>query len=212
MKTTRILIGAILLAGSVFLTAQETNQTSSLTNIVTPFDYLKEPGISTRNHERMLEVEARGDPSVVGSKALALLFQLYYTMKDTPKDSMQPAPRARWPVSFNTTQSIGMGLYGLPIPESATSLPQYTADSDLKVTLTQWKYGLVAEMLHVGPYANEEATLKYLNDFIKQQGYATIGGHEEEYIVGPGRNGQGDSEKYVTILRYRLRPAGGTRK
>ena len=208
MKTTCMFLGAMMLAGSVLLMAQETNQT----NIVTEYDYLKEPKISTKNNERMLVVEAKGDPNVVGSKAFGLLFQLYYTMKETPKGPTQPAPRARWPVSFNTTQSIGLGLYGLPVPENVTSLPQYTADQDLKVSLTQWKYGLVAEMLHVGSYAKEEAALKRLKEFIQQQGYATTGGHEEEYIVGPGMSGQGDSEKNVTILRYRLRPGSGAKK
>jgi hypothetical protein len=30
-------------------------------------------------------------------------------------------------------------------------------------------------------------------------------GHEEEYISGPSQSGKGDPEKYVTILRYRVR-------
>jgi hypothetical protein len=33
----------------------------------------------------------------------------------------------------------------------------------------------------------------------------TVGGHEEEYIVGPTANDKCDPEKYVTILRYRVR-------
>lgn len=208
MKTTRMFLGAMMLAGSVLLMAQETNQT----NTVTPYDYLKEPQISTKKNERMLVVEARGDPGVVGSKAFGLLFQLYYSMKETPKGPAAPAPRARWPVSLNIPKSSWVGFYGLPVPANASELPGSQATGDLKASLTQWQYGLVAEMLYVGPYEKEEAALKRLNEFIQQQGYATIGGHEEEYIVGPGMNGQGDSEKYVTILRYRLRPGSGTRK
>ncbi len=210
MKSTHILIAAVLLAGSVFLMAQETNQTGNLTNIVTQFDSLKEPKITTRPNEKVIVVEARGDPSVIGSKAFGLLFQIYGSIKETPKGPMQIVPRARWPVYLDRPKSVWIGMYALPVPESVTSLPQFKADPDLKVTLTQWQYGLVAEMLYVGPYDKEESTLKYLNDFIVRQGYRTFGGHEEEYIVGPGMNGQSDPEKYVTILRYRLRKTGTT--
>lgn len=89
MKSTHILIAAVLLAGSVFLMAQETNQTGNLTNIVTQFDSLKEPKITTRPNEKVIVVEARGDPSVIGSKAFGLLFQIYGSIKETPKGPMQ---------------------------------------------------------------------------------------------------------------------------
>jgi len=54
--------------------------------------------------------------------------------------------------------------------------------------------------------------MRRLTDYIKQQGYATIGGHEEEYIVGPGMNGKGDPEKYVTIIRYRVKKTSESKK
>jgi hypothetical protein len=71
--------------------------------------------------------------------------------------------------------------------------------------LATWEYGEVAEILHLGPYSREEPALKRLREFIREQGYVTLGGHEEEYIVGPSQGGKGDSEQYVTIIRYRVR-------
>jgi hypothetical protein len=66
----------------------------------------------------------------------------------------------------------------------------------------------MAELLNVGLYSTEAPTLQRLNDFIKQQGYVTIGSHEEKYIKGPGMNGGGDPEKHLSIIRYRVkRPA-----
>ncbi len=37
----------------------------------------------------------------------------------------------------------------------------------------------------------------------------TTGEHEEEYLKGPGMFGTGGPEKYLTIIRYRLKKAGG---
>jgi GyrI-like small molecule binding domain len=171
------------------------------------FENLKEPKVSARKSEKMLVVEAKGDPNVVGPKAFGLLFQLYYSLKETPKGPMQALPRARWPES-NTTKSEWIGFYGLPVPETVTRLPEHQAPAGLKVSLTTWEYGEVAEILHAGPYDKEEPTMLRLTDFTKQQGYKVLGGHEEEYIKGPTMSGPGDPEKYLTIIRYRVQKSG----
>ncbi len=189
-----IVIGAL---SSAFLMAQDRS--------LSRFEHLKDPKISKKKNERMLVVEAKGDPNVIGTKAFGLLFQLYYTMKETPKGPMQAIPRARWPVALDAPKSEWIGLYGLPVPETAAQLPQFEAQKDLKVSLTTWEYGEVAEILHVGPYTKEEPTIQRLRDFVKQQGYSIVGGHEEEYISGPTMGGKGDPEKYLTIIRYRVR-------
>lgn len=169
------------------------------------FEHLKDPKISTLKDQKVVVVEAKGDPNLIGSKAFGLLFQIYYTMKETPKGPMQPAPRARWPVSFDTPKSEWIGSYAMPVPESITDLPEYNAEQGLKVSLTTWEYGHVAEILHVGPYDKEEPTIKRLKDFIKEKNYEIVGAHEEEYIKGPTMVSMGDPEKYITIIRYRVK-------
>jgi hypothetical protein len=119
-----------------------------------------------------------------------------------------PAPRARWPVSLDTPKSEWLGLYALPVPETTTELPQYEAQAGLNVSLTTWEYGEVAEILHIGPYDQEQPTVKRLMDFINEQGYAIIGDHEEEYLKGPTMFSRGDPEKYTTIIRYRVKKSG----
>jgi hypothetical protein len=201
MQLTRVPF-VILVVGvcSVFFMAQDPS--------LSQFERLKEPKISTRKNEKMLVVEAKGDPNVIGGKAFGLLFQLYYSMKETPKGPMQPAPRARWPVSLETPKSEWTGSYALSVPDSIRELPQYQAQEGLKASLTTWEYGEVAEILHIGPYDKEQPTVKRLMDFVKDQGYVIIGDHEEEYIKGPTMYGKGDPEKYITIIRYRVKKSG----
>lgn len=196
MKATAMLVSSLVVASTVFASAQE-GKLSGL-------EHLKDPKISTRKNEKMLVIEAKGDPNVVGPRAFGQLFQLYYGIKETPKGPTQAPPRARWPLSLDTPRSEWVGFYGLPVPETVTELPQHQAPEGLKASLTTWEYGAVAEILHVGPYDKEEPTMRRLKDSVKQQGYTILSGHEEEYIKGPTMSGRGDPEKYLTIIRYRV--------
>ncbi len=167
--------------------------------------HLLAPQLTRKPSTPMLVVEARGDPRIVGGRAFGLLFQLYYTIPETPKGPQQAAPRARWPVSLDQPRASWVGLYALPVPGAVTKLPPHTAPDGLKATLSTWEYGDVAEVLHVGPYEEEEPTLDRLQTFARQHGYELSGDHEEEYIRGPTMAGPGDPTRYLTILRYRVR-------
>lgn len=205
-KTTKIILGVvaalvILLAGFIAFSVYYMMQGPDLTK----YEHLNEPKISTVPDQKMIVVEAKGDPTVIGQKAFAMLFQLYFKMKDTPKGPGQLAPRARWPIAFDTPRTEWVGLYAMPVPETVTELPPYQAAPELNVSLTTWEYGEVAEILHHGPYNQEQPTVARLMDFIKAQGYEVAGAHEEEYLKGPTMFSQGDPAKYVTILRYRVK-------
>jgi hypothetical protein len=172
------------------------------------FEYLKEPQIHVMEDQKVLEVEARGDPTVAGSEAFGLLFKTYFKLKGVPKGPRQPAPRARWPLSFDTPKTEWIGRYAMPLPEGIDSPPSQGAnESGLRAEITTWTYGEVAEILHVGPYEREESTIQRLMQFIKDRGYRIAGEHEEEYIKGPSVFSKGDPEKYLTIIRYRVKKA-----
>ena len=75
----------------------------------------------------------------------------------------------------------------------------------MEVELTTWEYSEVAEILHVGPYSEEQPTVERLRAFIEESGYEIIGDHEEEYLKGPGMFVRVRPEDYATIIRYRVR-------
>ena len=199
-QTTRILIVLVAVALSGLASLAQSNN-------VAQFERLKQPGISTKKNQKMVVVEAKGDPNVIGGQAFGLVFQLYYRLQETPKGPLQDFPRARWPESLQAPKTEWTGLYALPVPETVTQLPPHETQEGLKASLATWEYGEVAEILHLGPYNREEPTMQRLREFTREQGYVILGGHEEEYIVGPTQSGKGDPEKYVTIIRYRVRKA-----
>ncbi len=199
MKIVMILVVIVILAVVIFLFFMAKGPD------ISQFEHLKEPKISTMKGQKMIVVEAKGDPNVVGEKALGMLFKMYFKIKGTPKGPKQPAPRARWPISLDVSKSEWVGFYAIPVPEQTIQLPEYKAETRLKVELTTWEYGDVAEILHIGPYSKEKPTIKRLVDFIKEQGYEIVGDHEEEYIKGPGMFLKGNPERYITIIRYRVK-------
>ncbi len=163
---------------------------------------LTEPRITKMPDQKMIEVTAKGDPNIVGSKAFKLLFKTYFKVPGVSK-SMNLAPRARWTGEMNV-KSSWTGYYALPVPEG-TSLPAIDVEPGYEVRLTTWEYGDVAEILHIGPYAQETPNIQKLHQFIQQQGYEIAGYHEEEYLKGPGMFFKGNPEKYQTIIRYRVK-------
>lgn len=170
--------------------------------------YLLEPRITTLPSQKVLVVEAKGDPTIAGGEAFSLLFKTYFKLKGVPKGPKQPAPRARWPLSLNTPKEQWIGRYAMPVPENVSLAPIFDANSSgPRALLTTWEYGQVAEILHVGPYDNEEPTIRKLLQFVKDAGYQTMGEHEEEYLKGPTVFSKGNPQKYLTIIRYRVKKA-----
>lgn len=172
------------------------------------FEHLRQPRISEMADQKVLVVETMGDPTAVAGEAFSLLFTTYFKLKGVPKNARNLAPRARWPLLQDTPKDQWIGRYAMPVPESVDSLPDQRAGvSGLHTELKTWEYGPVAEILHVGPYDREEPTIRRLMDFIKDSGYVITGEHEEEYIKGPGIIFRGNPEKYLTIIRYRVKKA-----
>ncbi|WP_419862263.1 hypothetical protein [Candidatus Palauibacter sp.] len=172
----------------------------------TAYEHLAEPRIVERADERVLEVRAVGDPNEVGSAAFGLLFQLYFS-SGAATGFAPPVARVRWQEGLDEIpQGEWIGRYALPIPETVESLPEHTPPDGVTASITTWEYGTIAEILHVGRYDQEQPTIERLKAFVEAEGYETVGGHEEEYVVGPTMAGPGNPDEYRTILRYRVRP------
>ena len=173
-------------------------------NDVSQYQHLINPAISELPDQNMLVVEAAGEPGDAASKAFKLLYQVYYKLEGVAKNSRWAAPRSRWSFDEDAPQEQMAGLFGLPIPDAVTELPEFKNPDNLNINISKWEYGTIAEILHTGPYDQEVPTVKRLHDFIEEQGYTVVGAHEEEYLKGPGMLGAGNAEKYMTIIRYRV--------
>jgi len=58
--------------------------------------------------------------------------------------------------------------------------------------------GLAAQIMHIGPYADEAPTIETLHAFIRANGYSLRGKHHEIYLGDPNRSAP---EKLRTIIR-----------
>lgn len=169
------------------------------------FKDLTNPRIIEKSDVKVIKVDFNGDPDIVIKEAYGKLFKRYYRLKEAPKGFNQPAPIARYE-DFDNITGISMenikdnpwkGYVAIEIPESTTEI------SDESSLIEFMNYGLVAEIVHFGPYEEETENIKRLKDFIDESGYKISGLHEEEYIKGPGFL-YTSPKNYITIIRYQI--------
>jgi len=67
-----------------------------------------------------------------------------------------------------------------------------------KLRFERFEEGRAAQILHMGPYDQEPATIEKLHDFITQEGSTPTGKHHEIYLSDPRRT---RPERLKTILR-----------
>ena len=101
------------------------------------FAHLREPRLTRLNDQRMLVVEAAGDPNLVGGSAFELLFSTYFKLDGVSRMGRPPAPRARWPHPEATPKDQWLGQYALPLPESAAMAPAESVGA-LRAVITTW--------------------------------------------------------------------------
>ncbi len=72
-----------------------------------------------------------------------------------------------------------------------------------KLRLESFEEGLCAQVMHIGPYATEPATMERMREFMKENGYRDcvgLGGkHHEIYLSDPRK---ADPSKMKTVLRH----------
>ncbi|MBM4446478.1 MAG: hypothetical protein FJ023_03885 [Chloroflexi bacterium] len=161
----------------------------------------KEPQILHMPSQKMAVVYTKGDPNKVAAEFLPALYGSVYKLKfDLKKKGIEfkvSGLRARWPNAHLAPKNDWLGIWGLPIPDKITSLPQKTAGIEVKIE--QWDYGTVAQLLHIGSYSQEQPTVERLHKFIEENGYEIAGVHEEEYLTSPRAKVQ------KTTIRYPIK-------
>ena len=140
-----------------------------------------EPQILEMPPQKMAVVYAKGAPDKVFPEFMPALYGSVYTLKFDLKKKGLPTfkvtgLRARYPDAHLVPMDEWTHIIGLPIPEDTTSLPQKVVGTEVKIET--WEYGTVAQIFHLGPYDQEEATVEHLHQFIKDSGYEIAGLHE----------------------------------
>jgi len=164
-----------------------------------------EPQILEMPLQKMAVVYGKGAPDKVFPELMPALYGSVYTLKFDRKKKGLPTfkvggLRACYPNAHLAPMDEWIHIIGLPIPEDTTSLPQKVPG--IAVKLETWEYGMVAQILHLGPYDQEQPTVERLHQFIKESGYEIAGMHEEEYLTKP------DAKVPKTLIRYVVRKKG----
>lgn len=134
MRTTLLLIAAALILAAVVAVWWLTRGPDA-----SQFAHLREPRLTRMNNQRMLVVEAAGDPNVVGAGAFKLLFSTYFKLDGVSRIGGPPAPRARWPSPKDTPKDKWLGEYALPVPDSVAT-PSAESTGALRTSIRTWEY------------------------------------------------------------------------
>lgn len=73
-----------------------------------------------------------------------------------------------------------------------------------RLRLATFHEGLSVQMMHIGPYSEEPATVARMEAYARDQGYRLAGRHHEIYMGDPRR---GDPQKLKTVLRHAVEKA-----
>ena len=153
---------------------------------------------------KMIVLELTGDPNETSRRAWRRLFGAWFKLAKDRSDLGKPVPRALWPAPSDRPRQEWIGRYALQVPTDMERLPDSLNQGEAnRITLETWAGGDFAEILHVGPYSAEKATVAKLHEFIAGKGYRPDNQrHEEVYLKGPGMFFQGDPDTYLTLIRY----------
>jgi hypothetical protein len=91
---------------------------------------------------------------------------------------------------------ISQPMFEEAVAEARVKRPNPTWD---QIRLERWREGPSVQIMHIGPYADEPATLDKMEAFADQHGYEFHGRHHEIYIGDPNRS---KPENLKTVLRH----------
>ena len=171
-----------------------------------------------------LMIDGQGDPNTAPeyADAVAALYPLAYGLRAAIKKetgngyTVMPLEGLWWADDMSTFSAERKGEWKWTMmicqPDVVTAdlaaevLPEVTAKKGLasghKVRFEVYEEGRAAQVMHIGPYAEEEPTIAGLHEFIAEQGLLRSGLHHEIYLGDP-RN---PTRAMVTM---NLRPVAG---
>jgi hypothetical protein len=172
-----------------------------------------------------LRVSGRGAPEGPDfGAAVQALYAVSYAAHFLVKKSRGEAPRVMplealwwqgeeggWSVDLDRDAWSWSAMIMQPDPVDGGVVADALAQSRAKnlaaldrVTFERWAEGPSAQLLHVGPYSAEAASIERLHEAIAKSGQQPRGRHHEIYLGDPRRSAP---ERLRTILRHPVQPA-----
>lgn len=169
--------------------------------------------------------DGTGDPNTSQEfhDAIAALYSVAYGLKFSrkkqqvsPDFTMGPLEALWWTKTgkqFDTSRK-GDWLWTLLLwmpnfitPQEFKSIVELTMSRKpnpalAKLRLDTLEEGMVVQIMHVGPYADEQPDIEKMFAFASEQGYQQCGKHHEIYLGDPRR---ADPQKLRTILRHPIK-------
>lgn len=180
-----------------------------------------EPAIVTVTNQNFLMIDGFGNPNTASAykDAVQALFSLSYALKFHIKksdaaidygvmpleglwwaddmDDFQLGSKDNWKWTAMIMQPQWVDAYMVQaVCGDVTKKKQLPSLDDVR--FEAFDEGLVAQVLHVGPYTDEAPTIQALHMFIEAKGYRLRGKHHEVYLSDPQRSAP---EKLRTIIR-----------
>ena len=179
----------------------------------------REPALVDVPELPFLMIDGHGDPNTAPAYAAAIqaIYQVAYGLKFTIKRSeggvdfgVMPLEGLWW-VDDMTTFSVSdksdwdwtmmilqPDLVTDELVERVKDGAKHPSEAVSRVRLERFDEGPAAQVMYVGPYADEGSTIQQLHAFIEQQGLTLRGKHHEIYLGDPRRSAP---EKLKTIIR-----------
>ncbi len=153
----------------------------------------------------VLTVTTTGAPNRTAPLAMRALYGAAYSTKfkvykPKKKEMKIGAPSACWPDAHTKPKSQWTAIWDLEVPAFVKQRDVVQKDPAMQVNVATRKAGMYGQILHVGAYDKEEATVALLHGFLRKQRMKVAGPHEEVYLSRPG-------PKAKTVIRYLVRQA-----
>ena len=191
-----------------------------------------QPSIITIPKANYLAVKGRGNPNIEGGEyqsAIAILYAVAYTLKMSYKTDYQIKGFFEYVVPPLEGFWWQDGIEGIDYSHkesfnwlSVIRVPDFISGNDVNwakeraakkkkidctpLELTTIDEGLCVQIMHHGPYDDEPATVKLMDDYIAEQGYQNDFRenrlHHEIYLSDPRKTAK---EKTKTIIRHPIR-------
>lgn len=179
-----------------------------------------EPAVVDVPPRRYLMIRGEGDPNTSQDyrDALETLYPIAYALRKVVKEAhgiaytVMPLEGLWWvedgdPLSFQD-KSNWQWLLMICQPDEVTTTIANQVISDVgsakglaaedRVRLDDFGDGLSAQILHVGPYAEEQPTIERLHHYIETEGFGFRGRHHEIYLSDARRSAPA---RLKTIIR-----------